>query len=144
MFMHAFLFQPGEWLGEGKVTFSASPDVLRFYTRWNVADVSGGLILCQQLVEMQDQLESIHNAFCLTDIKEESFSIELSNDIIGSVGGKGIIDTKTIGWEFRHKDIFEGYEVYELESNGNYLLHAEYASPEQFRTIIDGKIWLKR
>jgi hypothetical protein len=38
---------------------------------------------------------------------------------------------------------FEGFEVYEQQENGDYFLHAEYGSPDQFRTIIEGLIWRK-
>jgi len=33
---HLFILEPGLWLGEGKISFSASPEFLRFYTKWTV------------------------------------------------------------------------------------------------------------
>jgi hypothetical protein len=63
--------------------------------------------------------------------------------MLGSVQGKGIIDAKTIAWEFRGHPDFEGFEVYELQENGDFMLHAEYSSLDQIRTIIDGRIWKK-
>lgn len=141
--MHAFILTPGCWLGEGTVSFTASPEVLKFYTRWDVSNSVGGIVACKQSVEMQEHGETVNNAFCITELNPTSFKIELSNDVIGTVTGKGIIDEKAIAWEFRSHENFEGYEVYELQENGDYLLHAEYSSPEQFRTIIDGRIWKK-
>jgi hypothetical protein len=57
------------------------------------------------------------------------------------IGGKGIIDSAKIAWEIRGKDDFEGFELYELIAGGDYKVHAEYASTDQFRTIINGLIW---
>lgn len=141
--MHQFLFQPGYWIGEGKITFSGSSEHIRFYTRWMIGDKNEGEIVCNQQVEMQGSEELITNCFILTDVKENSFQISISNELIGEVKGKGIVDQKTIAWEFRGQGAMEGFEVYEIQENGDYMLHAEYSSPDQFRTIIDGRIWLK-
>lgn len=143
MTAHKFLLQPGCWLGEGKVTFTASPDTLSFATRWDISDALGGIIALKQKVEMKDTGDTINNIYCVSALAETSFVIELSNDILGTAIGTGIIDEKKIAWEFRGQANFEGYEVYDLQPNGDYILHAEYASPEQYRTIIDARIWLK-
>lgn len=140
---HRFIFQPGVWLGEGNVTFSASPETLHFYTRWDIPTNDTSIVACKQVVEMKDHGESINNAFCFTILTPSTFEIQLTNDIIGTVRGKGIIDPRTLAWEFHAQEVLEGFEVYELQPDGSYLLHAEYASPEQYRTIINGKIWLK-
>ena len=63
--------------------------------------------------------------------------------MVGQVVGKGILDPETIAWELKGLDGFEGYEVYEIQENGDYLFHAEYASDDQFRTIVDGRVWKK-
>lgn len=139
---HEFIFLPGNWIGEGKITFSASPERLRFYTKWFVEEKESGQISCQQHVEMEGRDANVINRFTFSSILPESFSIELSSDLMGTLNGKGLIDSKTIAWEFRSPD-FEGFEVYELQDNGDYMLHAEYISTEQFRTIIDGRIWPK-
>ena len=140
---HKFIFTPGEWIGEGKITFTVSPDRLRFYTKWIVKPDEMGIISCQQQVEMEGREENLINDFILLNITETAFAIELSNGLLGTIQGKGIIDPKTIAWEFRNHPDFEGFEVYELQHNGDYLLHAEYASAENFRTIVDGRIWKK-
>lgn len=140
---HKFIFSPGQWVGEGKVTFSASPERLRFYTKWNIEKDKGGVIACNQQVEMEGGGDNVYNSFIFLDVQHEAFLVELTSDLLGTVMGKGVIDTKTIAWEFRGHPEFEGFEVYELQDNGDYMLHAEYASSDLVRTIIDGRIWLK-
>lgn len=143
---HMFLFTPGRWVGGGKITFSASNELIRFYTSWVIEENIEGTIQCNQRVEMQDVHEVVCNHFVVYDITKESFKIDLENELFGKVSGKGIIDSTTIAWEFRHsadEGVFEGFEVYELQDNGDYMLHAEYTSEELFRTIIDARIWKK-
>lgn len=140
---HEFLFTSGQWVGEGKVTFSSSSQHLRFYTKWLLEKDDAGHVHCQQHVEMEGGQDRVFNVFLVSHILSESFVIELSNEMLGKIYGKGVIDAKTIAWEFRGHPEFEGFEVYELQENGDYMLHAEYSSVEQFRTIIDGRIWKK-
>jgi hypothetical protein len=40
--------------------------------------------------------------------------------------------------------VFEGFEVYEKQENGDYFLHGEYGEPHLFRTIVEGLIWCKK
>lgn len=143
MHKHDFIFKPGLWVGEGKVTFSASPERLRFYTKWDVEKEKHHSVACQQQVEMEGGNDNVFNNFVFTDVQPASFLIELTSDMLGTIMGKGVIDAKTIAWEFRGHPDFEGFEVYELQDNGDYMLHAEYSSNEVIRTIIDGRIWKK-
>lgn len=144
---HPFIFEAGKWIGEGKVKFSSSPEQMKFYTKWNIpksSEESGSkMVICSQQVEMQGNNEQVINRFYFHSFTPTSFKIELENELVGKVEGKGVIDEKTLAWEFRGHPNFEGFEVYELLDNGDYTLHAEYASPDQFRTIIDGRIWKK-
>ncbi len=140
---HAFIFQPGNWIGEGKVSFSASPEEVRFFTKWIINDTREEGIQCQQTVEIQGVEEHVINNFILSKISSNDFSILLQNEMLDSVTGTGLIDPKKIAWEFRGHESFEGFEVYELNDSGEYTFHAEYASPDQFRTIIDGRLWKK-
>lgn len=140
---HDFMFKPGLWVGEGKVTFSVSPERLRFYTKWNVSNGENNRMLCHQQVEMEGGESNVYNDFTISNVQLTSFSIELSNELLGIVKGKGLIDAKKIAWEFRGHPEFEGFEVYELQDNGDYNLHAEYSSIDQLRTIIEGRIWKK-
>ena len=141
---HLFIFQPGIWIGEGRIAFSASPETVRFYTKWNIQPLKRGDIPAEQQVEMQGSEPNTKTQFRFFNVTDKSFSVELDNETLGKVSGTGIIDLKTIAWEFHSQgEGLEGFEVYELQDNGDYMLHAEYASADQFRTIIDGRIWKK-
>lgn len=143
MYKHKFLFQPSYWIGEGRITFSASPDQLHFYTKWMIEKVEDNPLKLSQEVQLQGIEETVKNNFFVTDITEKTFKVHLENDMVGQVIGKGLIEDDKIAWEFKNQDGFEGFEVYELEENGDYMMHAEYLSGDQFRTIIDGRIWEK-
>ncbi len=140
---HEFIFLPGTWIGEGKITFSASPDEVKFYTRWKVSHPKDTGISCTQLVELHGVEDQVSNYFHIKDVSQKNFLVDLENELIGKAQGKGVIDENTIAWEVRGPDNFEGYEVYERQPNGEYFMHAEYTSDDQFRTIIDGRIWKK-
>lgn len=144
MTSHLFIFKPGIWIGEGKIAFSASPESVRFYTKWVIEPLKKGEIGAEQQVEMQGSEPNTKTQFRFYNITPTTFSLELDNETLGRIVGTGVIDPKTIAWEF-HTQVegLEGFEVYELQDNGDYMLHAEYASTDQFRTIIDGRIWKK-
>lgn len=145
MAKHQFLFVPGIWLGEGTVSFSASPENIHFYTKWEIEqlETEGFPLRCKQTVELQGIDEKVVNALEVTAVNATSFEIWIESEQMVRTGGKGVIDPKKIAWEFRGKDNFEGFEIYELNDNGDYRMHAEYASSDQFRTIINGMIWKK-
>jgi hypothetical protein len=140
---HDFIFQEGIWIGEGKVSFSTSPEHIHFYTKWVIKKNEKNEIHCQQQVEMRGGGDSVFNNFTFSDIKDTSFAVVLENDILGQALGQGVIDERSIAWEFRQHSDFEGFEVYELQENGDFLLHAEYISTDQHRTTIDGRVWKK-
>lgn len=141
--LNDFIFTPGIWLGEGKISFSASEEFLKFYTKWNIVEGESGVITATQIVEMQGIEEQVINRFTFTDITPTSFMVLLENNIVGSVSGKGLRNQHVIGWEFRGHLTFEGFEVYEQQETGDYFLHAEYGAPDQFRTIVEGLVWRK-
>jgi hypothetical protein len=149
MTQHLFIFQPGLWVGEGKIQFSSSPEQIKFYTKWDIPSKQEEELLgtrkisCTQKVEMSGDTEQMTNRFTFAHVTPSGFTLKLENDLVGHVEGQGVIDGKTIAWEFRGHPNFEGFEVYELLDSGDYMLHAEYSSPDQFRTIIDGRIWKK-
>lgn len=143
MSLNEFIFEPGTWLGEGKITFSASPEFIKFYTRWKIERESEHVLKAVQVVEMHAATEQLVNTFTITEVKPQSFLITLENNIIERVSGKGIRDDHTIAWEFRGDKEFEGFEVYEQQENGDFFMHAEYGSTDQYRTIIEGLIWKK-
>lgn len=143
MTQHQFLFHPGSWIGEGRVSFNASAEIIRFYTKWLIEAAVNGEISSLQEVEMQGTEPNMFNRFKVSQVTPISFVIALENELLGQVTGSGVVDEKTIAWEFHGKGSLEGFEVYELQDNGDYLLHAEYSSLDQFRTIIDGRVWKK-
>ncbi len=65
------------------------------------------------------------------------------NDLSGCTIFFFFLNDKLIGWEFRLDHLgFEGFEFYEKsDSPDTYLMHAEYATNDDFRTVIHGKIW---
>lgn len=140
---HTFLFESKKWLGEGTIKLSMSDEELRFYTRWNLGKLDpDGRIPAFQEVQISGVDDAMHNQFLITDLTNTHFNIELENAALGRITGKGIIKENLIAWEFRNKEIgFEGFEFYERQEDGSYLMRAEYATPDHFRTIIRAKIW---
>ncbi len=140
---HPFILKPGSWFGEGKITLSMMDEELPFYTRWKVPEGEKGRIESMQEIQISGLSDVMQNQFIFYDITRKNFSIELENQSLGKVVGKGMINDKLIGWEFRLEHLgFEGFEFYEKgEASDTYLMHAEYATNDDFRTVIHGKIW---
>lgn len=140
-----FIFEPGVWLGEGKVKLSISEEELKFATRWNIDKAKKtGRIISVQEVQITGVPEMMNNRFLFYDFDQETFKVELENQTIGKIVGAGIYRPKLIAWEFRLNEIgFEGFEMYQLLEDGSYFMHAEYLAEEDFRTHIQGKIWKK-
>jgi len=138
-----FIFEPGIWIGEGTISFTASPTKVKFYTRWEVRDLGEKGIQCCQTVELEGVEEHVVNLYTFLNISEAKFQVILENEVLTKVIGEGFIEKNKIAWEFRGHDTFEGFEVYELLENGTHRMHAEYSSSDQFRTIISGVIWKK-
>lgn len=143
MLDHLFLFKPGRWVGAGRITFSGSPEFIRFYTSWTIDPVDEREISGWQRVEMQGGDDFLSNHFLFHTFEANHFKVELENSLFGKVQGGGIIDAKTIAWEFRGNNVVEGFEIYEKQENDDYMLHAEYVSTDFFRSTIDGRIWYK-
>lgn len=138
--MHFFLFKPATWVGEGSVSFDSSPEQMFFSTTWKIGFLENQRIQCIQQVKMEEIDETVENHYIFYIKDESSFDLELENESLGKVSGAGLIDAKTIAWEIFGETAVQGYEVYEIQENGGYLFHAEYASPNQFRTLIEGHI----
>ncbi len=131
-------------MGDGTITFNEFGHGLKFYTRWKTSNASPTEVSCIQEIEVEGLMDKTQNRFTLTKIKPNAFSITLENESLGKVEGKGVMDEKTVAWEFSNKELgFEGFEVYELQADGNYVTRGEYISIDQLRTIIEGKIWKK-
>ncbi len=138
-----FIFTPGLWLGEGKISFSTSSEFIKFYTKWEIKNPKDDTITAIQTVEMQGVEEQVINRFTFKDFDSKTFVLFLENQVVGIVEGTGVRDPDTIAWEFRNQASLEGFEVYEKQENGDYFFHAEYGTPEQYRTLIEGLIWKK-
>lgn len=136
-----FLFQPGEWLGAGQVSFSMSPDVLHFRTRWQISPPDEGAVSCTQTVEIVGGDRLVNMFEIVPEDNADRFHVVLENDELGTFEGSGLFDEKMVAWEFRDKGVFEGFEVYKRVEDDEYTMHAEYVSSDQTRTMIRGRIW---
>ena len=143
MFNHPFLLNPGSWVGQGNIQLSLVAEELSFATKWNIGGpTSDGKIECIQEIQIKGLADVMHNQFSIFDLSCGEFQIQLQNDALGKITGKGLINDKIIAWEFRIEEMgFEGFELYEKEDDENYLMRAEYATEDQFRTLIQGKVW---
>lgn len=142
---HNFIFTPGIWLGEGTVKLSISEEELKFCTRWDVKkEKKGKMIPGIQEIEIKGLSDRMCNQFSFYNFGDRDFKIKLENQNVGEVIGEGIIRKDAIAWEFRSNESgFEGFEFYKLQEDGSYFMHAEYMTADDFRTIIQGKIWKK-
>jgi hypothetical protein len=144
MIKHPFIFNPGNWIGEGKITINMVEDELHFHTSWGVQNKDfAGKIFCGQDIQIQGLGENMRNELTFFDVGQKEFSVEMENQNIGKIVGTGVYDDKTIGWEFRNNNQdFEGYETYTLEPDGSYKMRGEYITSDQFRTIIEARLWI--
>lgn len=141
--MKDFIFTPGTWLGEGKISFSASPEFIKFYTKWEISEAAPLIMQARQVIQMQGIEEKTVNDYIFKDIHSDSFKVIIENEALGSAEGLGITNEKMIAWEFNKPSTFEGFETYERKENGDFFLHAEYGTNDHYRTIIEGLIWRK-
>lgn len=146
---HLFLLQPSAWLGEGKIRLNMVEEELSFFTRWTMGffneegePTTEGAVRCLQEIQVKGMADIMHNQFTIRDFSQNSFVIDLENQALGKVTGTGLLNQEIIGWEFRIPELgFEGFEFYEKQPDETYLMRAEYATTDQFRTMINGKIW---
>ncbi len=143
---HGFLFFPGKWTGEGKILLNMVEENLKFLADWSIAGKDlAGKVQCVQEIQIQGLSEGMRNEIVFFDFQPKTFSVEMENQNVGKVVGKGVFDEKNVAWEFRNNELnFEGFETYSLIKEGCYRMYAEYvSSSDQFRTQIQGEIWLK-
>ena len=136
--MH-FLFSEGEWEGSGHVTFSASPEVIPFTTKWVVTDLGGRQFRAIQKVCIPD-LDGQTNTLTVTDCGLGKFQVFLENETLGVFSGNGVWDEGHVAWEFAHSGALEGIEVYEKMSDDEYSFRAEYTSGGEYSTFIRGTL----
>jgi len=143
MTQHEFLLSPSTWIGQGKIKLNVVAEELVFFTRWDIGlpDTAGRIESVQE-IQVKGLSDIMHNQFALYDFTNGAFIIDLENQALGKIVGKGVINDKIIAWEFRVEDIgFDGFEFYEKIDDKNYFMRAEYATTDQFRTMIEGKVW---
>jgi hypothetical protein len=141
---HAFIFTPGVWDGMGNITFSMAEDVLQFTMQWTILPIDEKKIYFNQEIAIFSFPEKMRNHFTLWQVTPSTFEIQLENQIVGKVVGSGLITPTTIAWEFRRRDQeFEGFEIYELQKDGTYKMHAEFTAGEGMRTHVTGTIFLR-
>lgn len=143
MFNHTFIFNPGTWIGEGKIVLNMVEEELIFNTNWAVQNKDfAGKVSCAQDIQIQGLSENMRNELTFYDFGVKSFSVDMENQNVGRIVGTGVFDEKMIAWEFRNNDMnFEGFETYVLQVDGSYSMHGEYITSDQFRTQIDARIF---
>ncbi len=116
-------------------------DRFKYQTKWHIHSQEEERIYAIQEVKIEGFNESNKNQFVLTSLTPSSFGIELKNNIVGTVPGKGVLDAQVLAWEFHAPEMdFEGYEVYELHPDKSYSVRANYVSGEGLRTFIEGEL----
>lgn len=140
---HLFIFRSGNWVGEGKITLNMVEEELFFNTNWNVQNKDfAGKVSCAQNIQIQGLAENMRNDLTFSEFNNKTFSVEMENPNVGKIVGTGVYDEKLIAWEFRGNDAqFEGFETYALQSDGSYTMKGEYVTSDQFRTMIEARIW---
>lgn len=143
MEQHPFIMTPGQWLGEGKIKLNMMDEELSFFTRWKIPKTDQkGKVECVQEIQVVGLADLMLNEFSFFNLKGNNFNIELENQSLGKVVGDGLVTPESIAWEFRLNSLgFEGFELYERSKEDEYKMHAEYATTDEFRTIIHGRIW---
>lgn len=138
---HDFIFKPGNWEGEGNITFSMADDVLPFKVYWTVFQNEDEKITFNQVIDVEGFSESLRNYFTLFKLTFSTFEIDLQSSSFGKVEGKGLMTDLAIGWEFNREDQdFQGYEIYELQSDGSYKMRAEFTSGDNYRTHVQAHL----
>jgi hypothetical protein len=145
MFNHSFIFTPGTWHGEGKITLNMVEEELIFNTRWAVQNKDfSGKVSCAQEIQIQGLSENMRNDLSFYGFDNKAFLVDMENPNLGRIVGSGVYDDKMIAWEFRNNDMnFEGYETYHLQPDGSYHMKGEYVTSDQFRTQIEARITLR-
>lgn len=141
----SFLLVPSIWLGEGKIELNLVNEVFTFFTRWKIGEKdSEGRIEAIQEIEIKGLSDIMRNEFVFSRITDKDFVVEIENEAIGTVKGKGILTPDSISWEFKDPaQELEGFEFYQREEDNKYRFRADYATTNRFRTEICGKIWEK-
>jgi hypothetical protein len=145
-FIHSFVLSPGSWYGEGKIVLNMVEEELLFNTNWSVQDRDfAGKVVAAQEIQIQGLSDNMRNELTFYDFQPKTFCVDMENPNIGRITGTGLYDEKTLAWEFRNNDMnFEGFETYEVQPDGSYLMRGEYVTSDQFRTRIEAHLTQKK
>lgn len=144
MFAHTLFFNNTPWTGKGSIFITMSNEEINFCARWIPNKIEDTLIKFTQEVEINDMMEKMENCISFKNFSDDKFEVELENNVWGHVKGNGIMNDKTISWEFKDREAnIEGFEIYEKVSDTKYLLRAEYMSSDHHRTHIQGELCLE-
>lgn len=143
---HSFIQKPGIWEGEGSMRLSIVEEDLKFKTKWSVKPAEkDGKIYCVQEVQIDGLAVTTLNHFCVRDVNGDRFVVDLETEALGQAEGKGVINPRSIAWELGLKELgFSGYEMYEKMDDDTYLMRAEFATSDQFRSDVTGTIRYKK
>ena len=143
---HSFIFTPGVWLGEGKILLSMLEEQLVFFTRWSIgAKDPKGHIECLQEIQVRGLSDVLVNHYTFFDMTPTTFHVLMDNYAVGKISGSGIIHPEMVGWEFRVKELgFEGFEFYEKQSDELYHVQGEFATSDDLRTKVQGRVWYQK
>lgn len=140
--MKHFLFEKGEWLGEGFISFSTSKEKIKFFVKWTIQQEKDSFV-AKQIVELIGINDKVVNQFVITEISSNEFKIKLDNTSNNHLIGQGRYDPQKVAWEFTGNSDLEGFEIFQLEEDLTYSFKAEYYAMDEFRTIVHGNIWKK-
>jgi len=140
--MQDFIFTQGIWLGEGTIALTSSPELIKFYTKWEIEPLINDLIKATQIIQMQGVKESTRNTLTFMNITQETFDVIIENQYFEQVIGKGLRTEHTLSWNFNQNSTFEGFESYKKLKNNELFLQAKYGC-DQHRTLIEGILWQK-
>jgi hypothetical protein len=130
-------------LGQGEISFSYSPNHLRFYTRWEIQPfVENRGIICRRHVEIIGVKEPTESVLTIMPIDDILFQLQMESESLGNWKGDGHIDGESIRWGCIDDQENFGIEKFTRQEDGSYLFHAEYASAA-LRTIVSGHLWRK-
>ena len=132
--MTRFLSETGNWLGEGEIELSESPEKLKFFCRWKIE--VGEVTRAVQEVQIEGVEEVMTNHYIFS-----GEGVELTNEGFSGVQGKVLREEGVIGWEFH--GLLEGFEIYRQHGDTHTHMRAEYTSGEGLRTKIEGTIWVR-
>lgn len=131
---------PGHWLGEGEIAITGSEEKIHFYTKWYVLPIQDEMIRAVQVVEKEGVEDHIINSYCFSRIEENSFLVEVDNEMLGTAIAEGKIEGSVVRWEFSSDTPCPGFEQYQPSEGEEIHMLAGFTS-EAYQTMVEGRIW---